>query len=179
MSTAWLHPGEFGAALGARAAPFGGFAFTDEPRGLGGGIYFCLELPQRTTRLRLAAAAAPLGSGPSLLGAFALPRRGSTALADVSLGTPASEGEGAAPAGAAEAAWRPVSLDLAVPLSHSVLDLKWKIAREWHVPAEAQCLTIPSLQARGELRDEDTLAASGCKAGAVYELKLQQRPISS
>jgi len=61
------------------------------------------------------------------------------------------------------------SLALDTPISFSVLDLKQQIAREWHVPTGAQRLTIPALLAR-ELRDDDTLAASGCEAGAVYEV---------
>ena len=61
------------------------------------------------------------------------------------------------------------SLTLDVPISHSTLDLKRRVAREWHVPTGAQRLTIPALRAR-ELCDEETLEAAGCRAGAVYQV---------
>ena len=191
-SMAWLHPSEFGDALGARAAPYGGFALADGACGMGGGVYYCVELPLGTTKLRLAGlaglagldglagsvGAVPSPPAPTLRGRFALPSYGSTHLlgpAPPPRGLAALEAEARAARGANAGGvqeWRagahsPLALD--VPVSHAVLDLKRQIAREWHLPAGSQRLTIPSLLAR-ELRDEDTLAASGCKPGMVYEL---------
>ena len=50
-----------------------------------------------------------------------------------------------------------------------MLDLKRRLAREWHLPAGQQRLTIPALRAR-ELCDEETLEAAGCRAGGVYQV---------
>ena len=179
-STAWLHPSEFGNALGKRAALYGGFAFTDGEGGEGGGVYFCLELPLGRARLRLAGTAPP-HCAPTLRERFALPAHGSTNLLGLlGLGStsPAAEAEaraaqGGDEGGAQERQPGSGSLALDLPISHSVLDLKRQIAREWYLPAGSQRLTIPSLLAR-ELRDDDTLSASGCEAGVVYELKCAQ-----
>ena len=78
-STAWLHPSEFGDALGARGAPYGGFAFTDGEGGEGSGVYFCLEPPLGSARLCLEGAAPP-HRAPTLREVFALPPLGSTNL---------------------------------------------------------------------------------------------------
>ena len=182
-STAWIHPSEFGDAQGVRAAPYGGFAFTDGEGGEGGGVYFCLEPPYGTARLCLEGAAPPrrefnwLQCWSTLCERFALPALGSTNLPELlGLGPVSSAAKAEARAaqggdagGAQERQPGSGSLALDIPISYSVLDLKRQIAREWHVPAGAQRLTIPALLAR-ELRDADTLAASGCKAGAAYEV---------
>ena len=78
-STTWLHPSEFGDALGARGAPYGGFAFTDGEGGAGAGVYFCLEPPLGSARLCLEGAAPP-HRAPTLRELFALPPLGSTNL---------------------------------------------------------------------------------------------------
>jgi hypothetical protein len=173
-STAWLHPSEFGDALGARAAPYGGFAFTDGEGGEGGGVYFCLEPPLGSARLCLEGDAPP-HCALTLRERFALPALGSTNLlgllgfGPVSSTAEAEAAQGGDAGGAQERQPGSGSLALDTPISFSVLDLKRQIAREWHVPTGAQRLTIPALLAR-ELRDDDTLAASGCEAGAVYEV---------
>ena len=181
-STAWIHPSEFGDAQGVRAAPYGGFAFTDGEGGEGGGVYFCLEPPHGTARLCLEGDAPP-HCAPTLRERFALPALGSTNLLGL-LGfgpissdaeTEARAAQGGDAGGAQERPPGSGPLALDIPISYSVFDLKRQIAREWHVPAGAQRLTIPALLGR-ELRDGDTLAASGCKAGAAYEVHCAPAP---
>ena len=76
---------------------------------------------------------------------------------------------------AAGGAWRDIALVVDLPTSHTVLDLKLRIAQEWHLPVGSQDLTMPSRQGQADLRDEESLGEVGCKEDALHEVQLRHR----
>ena len=175
LSSAWLHPSEgwltgrhgWELGLGEQPVPYGGLAFSSEALGDGAAVYFAFEPPAGKARLRLEASA-PLGRPATLRDSLALPTLGSSRLVD----TTATSIAPAAPRVAAGGAWRDVKLVLEVPVSHSVRDLKLRIAREWHLPVDAQHLTLPARRSPSALADDESLAEIGCKEGSQHALRL-------
>lgn len=175
LSSAWLHPSEgwltgrkgWELALGEQPVPYGGLAFSSEALGAGAAVYFAFEPPAGKARLRLEASA-PLGRPATLRDSLALPAVGSSRLVDPTTTNIAP----AAPRVAAGGAWRDVSLVLEMPVSHSVRDLKLRVAREWHLPVDAQHLTLPARRGRPALADDESLADIGCKQGSQHTLLL-------